>query len=255
MLFRSRQRLAAIGEVTARVVHQARHQAGLMGWSIHRLRRSLGELPPDLAATAARDLDTLEEAKQLIQATFDGERPDGAGTTGTGTGTTGTALAALAEDVRAQLAPKAEQAGVALVLRCRPGAAGTVVPATVREAVFNLVDNAIDAAAGHVEVVVDGAGDGDRATARIEVVDDGPAAGPGPDSAARWFEPFFSTKPDGSGMGLAIADALVAEVGGQVRHERRDGTTRFAVTLPGGAQSSSSSSASGSAAAPAAWRQ
>jgi hypothetical protein len=33
-------------------------------------------------------------------------------------------------------------------------------------------------------------------------------------------------------MGLAIADALVAEIGGRVRHERRADTTRFVVTLP-----------------------
>jgi signal transduction histidine kinase len=33
-------------------------------------------------------------------------------------------------------------------------------------------------------------------------------------------------------MGLAIADALVAELGGRLRHERRHGTTAFVVALP-----------------------
>jgi anti-sigma regulatory factor (Ser/Thr protein kinase) len=204
----ARQRLAAIGEVSARLVHQQRHQAGLMGWSIHRLRRTLGDLPPEAAAAAARDLDVLDEAKELIQAPFESERP----------AATEASLAAIVEEVCAQLAPKAEQAGVVLDLRVAPDTA--VMPTTLREAVFNLVDNALDAAAGQVEVDVTG---GD-----VTVVDDGPGI---PDTdVTRLFEPFYSTKDNGSGMGLAIADALVAEVGGQIRHERRDGTTRFVIS-------------------------
>jgi C4-dicarboxylate-specific signal transduction histidine kinase len=93
--------------------------------------------------------------------------------------------------------------------------------------VFNIVDNAIDAATTTVRVaaVRESA---DRVT--IAVTDDGPD--PGEATAARLYEPFFTTKPDGAGMGLAIADALVAELGGHLRHERRDGTTRCLVTLP-----------------------
>jgi two-component system sensor histidine kinase FlrB len=50
--------------------------------------------------------------------------------------------------------------------------------------------------------------------------------------AARAFEPFFTTKADGTGMGLAIADAVVGDLGGELRYERVNGHTRFVVTLP-----------------------
>ena len=46
------------------------------------------------------------------------------------------------------------------------------------------------------------------------------------------FEPFFSTKESGTGMGLAIADAAVGELGGSLRHHRAAGTTTFVITLP-----------------------
>lgn len=59
--------------------------------------------------------------------------------------------------------------------------------------------------------------------------DDGPAV---PEAvASRLYEPFFSTKEDGTGMGLAIADALLAELGGRLHHERHAATTRFVLTL------------------------
>lgn len=45
----ARQRLVAIGRATATVVHQSRHHAGAMGWSIHRLRRLLQDVSPEVA--------------------------------------------------------------------------------------------------------------------------------------------------------------------------------------------------------------
>jgi C4-dicarboxylate-specific signal transduction histidine kinase len=68
----------------------------------------------------------------------------------------------------------------------------------------------------------------------VEVRDDGP--GLGPEAGRRVFEPFFSTKDGGTGMGLAIADAVVDELGGRLEHRRDGGTTSFAVRLPPGAR-------------------
>ena len=48
------------------------------------------------------------------------------------------------------------------------------------------------------------------------------------------FRPFFTTKQlgNGTGMGLAIAEALVGDLGGELAYERADDTTTFVVTLP-----------------------
>jgi signal transduction histidine kinase len=259
----SRQRLAAIGEVTARIVHQSRHQAGLMGWSLHRLRRLVGDPSEEAVAAARHELDILTTAKQRIQETLDSEllqepprepRADAAGPP---------TIASVVEDVCGQLDDKARQGGIAIELDVDPATGALPAPAALREALFNVVDNATDAATTVVRVTAttpsgpgtspgtstsagNGNGNGghrQRGTGGSEVVvlvsDDGP--GIASEAAGRLYEPFFSTKPDGSGMGLAIADALVAELGGHLRHERVDGTTVFRLCLSTPAAASRSS--------------
>jgi signal transduction histidine kinase len=94
---------------------------------------------------------------------------------------------------------------------------------------LNLVLNAIDAAgkAGHVELAVE------RRPGGVEVAvrDDGP--GIAPEDQARLFQPFFTTKPHGTGLGLFVTRRLVAAHGGTVACESRPGTgTTFRVFLP-----------------------
>jgi C4-dicarboxylate-specific signal transduction histidine kinase len=49
---------------------------------------------------------------------------------------------------------------------------------------------------------------------RVGVRDTGP--GLRPDSLSRLFEPFYTTKPDGMGMGLAICRAIIDDHGGRL---------------------------------------
>ncbi len=64
----------------------------------------------------------------------------------------------------------------------------------------------------------------------ICVRDDGP--GPPPDIAGQLFDPFVSGRRDGTGLGLALVDKLVRDMGGLVRHAREGGETVFRVLLP-----------------------
>jgi signal transduction histidine kinase len=49
----------------------------------------------------------------------------------------------------------------------------------------------------------------------------------------RAFEGFYSTKPDGSGLGLTIVRRLVQDVGGRLRVETAPGSgSRFTIELP-----------------------
>lgn len=227
----ARGRLVAIGRATAATAHQARHQAGLMGWSIHRLRAAVDGLPADVAVAAHRELDTLARAKQHILRTFEEgllhEPPAVASghTPGDGDGAA-TGVEALVNGVVDQLSPKARGSGRTLEVAIADAAAGVDVPAPLHDAVFNLVDNALDAAARRVVIAADLHG----GMLTITVCDDGP--GLTTEIAGRAFEPFVSTKAGGIGMGLAIADAAVAEAGGELRHDRTRGTTRFSVGLP-----------------------
>jgi signal transduction histidine kinase len=54
-----------------------------------------------------------------------------------------------------------------------------------------------------------------------------------PDVLERLFEPFFTTRPSSTGMGLPVSHAIVTSLGGTLRAESQPGAgTLFTVTLP-----------------------
>jgi len=94
----------------------------------------------------------------------------------------------------------------------------------------NLIDNAVDAMDGQGRIAI---------TARVrdadlvvEVCDNGP--GMPAEVRERIFEPFYTTKPPGSGtgLGLHISYTVVARHGGRIDVRSRPGETCFAVSLP-----------------------
>ena len=98
----------------------------------------------------------------------------------------------------------------------------------LQQVVANLVRNAIEAvpAGGHVSVaLVPGA---ERFVIRVR--DDGPGI---PESIRdRIYEPFFSTKESGTGLGMSIVHSLVALHGGSIDLDTGPHGTRFAVAIP-----------------------
>ena len=92
----------------------------------------------------------------------------------------------------------------------------------------NLVDNALDAAQGHVGVAAGRQGQ----FVVVRVFDDGP--GVPPEIRERIFDPFFTTKPvgQGTGLGLDIARRVVRRHHGEIKVDSRPGYTQFSVTLP-----------------------
>jgi two-component system nitrogen regulation sensor histidine kinase GlnL len=69
-----------------------------------------------------------------------------------------------------------------------------------------------------------------RLVARLDVEDDGPGV---PDKLReRLFYPLVSGRPDGSGLGLSIAQDLIARHGGLIEWESAPGRTVFSILLP-----------------------
>jgi signal transduction histidine kinase len=139
-------------------------------------------------------------------------------------------LGALADDVCSVLEARAEVAGIALR---RTGGAARVLgdPRRLKEALLNLVSNALEATPRYGEVViaiVEGARDED---ARIEIRDTG--KGMSAEELARVGTPFFTTREGGTGLGVVLARAVIAQHGGAVTYASDAGRgTRVTVQLP-----------------------
>jgi len=116
---------------------------------------------------------------------------------------------ALARSVLLLLGPLAERHGVSLALDADAGLRPVPLDAALFEqALFNVVKNGVEAAGrgGRVEVRTSAEGRG-----RIEVVDSGP--GIPPEVEAQLFTPFFTTKPEGQGVGLTFVREVLAAHG------------------------------------------
>lgn len=117
-------------------------------------------------------------------------------------------------------------------IRFQRGVAATadLDPGQMQRALVNLLSNSCDAAAQTIDVVVDVVG----RRVEIRVTDDG--KGMTDEELARCFEPFFTTKgARGTGLGLATANAIVTQNGGDIAAASEPGTgTTFIVTIPAG---------------------
>jgi len=137
------------------------------------------------------------------------------------------ALGALADEVLSLMDARAATAGV--VLRRRGDAVIEADPRRLKDALFNLVGNAVEATpeGGKVEVEID---EMERA-ARIAVRDSG--RGMAPEVLDRLGTPFFTTRDDGTGLGVVVARATFAQHGGSLVYSSEPGRGTTAVgTLP-----------------------
>ncbi len=100
---------------------------------------------------------------------------------------------------------------------------------TLRRVVFNLVQNALDATPNGGTVSL--AGQGTATQVQLQVRDTG--SGIPAERLERIFEPLYTTKPGGTGLGLYIVQEIVTAHGGQITVQSIEGQgTTFRITLP-----------------------
>lgn len=212
-------RLDAAAAPSTRIAHHLRHHVALIGLSVDRIASRLAEL--GVAEPTMRDelerLTTIRDELRELLADDSSVRP----------------LApprGFREVLEASLEPArslAEQRRIRI--EARLDGLPDEEPRSSRkvsQAFFNLVENAVSAAATEVRVETSH----DERRIRIDVVDDGP--GMSDEVYARATEPFFTTKTGGTGMGLAIVQAVAEELGGELLIERPSRGMRIRLDLP-----------------------
>lgn len=101
----------------------------------------------------------------------------------------------------------------------------------IKQAMINLVGNAIAALRSQGTITITVAHDPILKRVRIEVADDGP--GIPDDEKLRLFEPYFSTKKSGMGLGLTIVNSIISDHAGMIRvQDNQPRGAKFVVELP-----------------------
>jgi signal transduction histidine kinase len=232
------ERLATVGKMAAQVTHEVRNPLASIGLYAELLGDEMAEGTESkrLVASISSEVDRLTEITEtylrfarLPQPRL--ERED-----------LGALVASVAEFARAELA----QAKIELQLEF------PTVPLEVaadenqlRQALLNLIRNAREAmtAGGHLRISVKREADD---MASISMTDSG--AGISAENLPKIFDPFFSTKAKGTGLGLALVQQIAVEHGGRAE-VTSDGVagagTTFRLVLPARAVNGGESSAEG----------
>lgn len=220
------ERLAAIGQMMAGLAHESRNALQRIQACLEMLAEYLEDRPQALEMAtriqrAQKDLQTLHEEVRQYAAPIRLNREI-------------TDLGQLCRETWSQLT--AARQGKDLVLqadcgghdlRCR------IDRFAIGQVWRNILENAIDASSDCAEISIQCAEvcrDGQPAI-QISFQDQGP--GMSTDQRARLFEPFFTTKTKGTGLGMAIAQRIVASHGGSISAADRDGPgAEIIVVLP-----------------------
>jgi len=105
----------------------------------------------------------------------------------------------------------------------------TADPVRLTQALMNLVINAMQAVSREGQIEVRAAANADAV--QLTVHDNGP--GIPPEKLAAIFDPYFTTKPEGSGLGLWIAQQIVTAHNGSLKAQNDpDGGAVFTMLLP-----------------------
>ena len=218
---RRRERLAVIGEFAGAVAHGVRNPLAGIRAAAQVAREQAGE--GALGETLGALMHEADRLDQRIRTLLEFSRPFEPRLRRV-------ALGPLLRDVASALAATAAARGATLRIE-EPAALPEVEadPDYLEEALLELGGNALRAMGAGGSLVFAAEPEANAVTLRVR--DSGPGVPEG--VRARLFEPFFTTRPEGTGMGLPTVRKVIEQMGGEVRLEETgaEGTT-FLVRIP-----------------------
>ena len=224
---RRTERLSALGELSAILAHEIRNPLGSIRGTAEILKDDFrpGDRKYEFLEILVKETDRLnrvvEDFLQLARP-LHVERE------------TCDLMAGLGEVV-ALVAPEAATRGVRLVFTPADITPVHGDPEKLKQAFLNLILNGIQATArgGTLTITAARIADGEEAFPFVEISFADTGVGMEQDVLARIFEPFYTTKEGGTGLGLAVTQRIVESHGGKVEVESEKGKgTVFKVRLP-----------------------
>lgn len=222
--------LASLGTIAAGVAHEIRNPLAAIKSQVFEIRR--GPVSEEALASVRTVEKEIQRLERIVNDFLQYARP------GVPRKQTVDAMELL-QSVRDLVARVLGTRGITVDLEATPGVALDVDTDQIRQVLLNLVRNATDSITGAGRITLRARNGMDTRfspaapAVMLEVSDTGsgiPATVEG-----RLFDPFFSTKPGGSGLGLPIAARLVGAHGGHILYQTVPGQgTTFTLVLPRG---------------------
>lgn len=227
------EHLATVGRLSSQIAHEIRNPLSAIGLNAELLDEELanGLLPHrydearDLLRAIGGEIERLSQVTESYLQLARMPRPQ----------CRSTDLNQVVTDLFTMLAPEMKAKAIEVRLQfASPAPCAWADPGQVRQALLNIVRNSGDAMqSGGVLAVKTENG---TEQSHIEVTDTG--SGIADDELSRVFEPFFSTKPEGTGLGLSLTHQIVREHGGRIDiTSRKHGGTQVVLQLPQNPQS------------------
>ncbi|WP_020175581.1 sensor histidine kinase [Methyloferula stellata] len=221
-------RRSDMGQMAGAVAHELNQPLTAIINYLNAARRLLGSddaghsaqltIAVDRAAQQARRATDILHHLRSFTSRSDGEREH-------------MTLRAMLAGVNDLVLISARQSGVTVVFQLIADDIVFIDRVQIQQVLLNLMRNAVEAMAETIERELRVSSDRSGAHVRVSVADTG--LGISSDVAARLFEPFVTTKPDGMGIGLPICQAIIKAHGGELWFDRASslGAT-FHFTLP-----------------------
>jgi two-component system sensor histidine kinase HydH len=219
--------MARLGELLAGFAHEVRNPLSTIGLNLQLVREDFADAESQRDRRTHKRLSVVEAEVRRLQDIVEeflryARMPD--------VQLEATDLNALLQAVVDFSAPELRDRGISLRFYSGAGIGRPLLDAAqVRAAVINLVRNAADACEAGGEVIVSSRADQDGVT--VQVIDSG--VGMSPDVVARIFQPYFTTKKAGTGLGLPMVRRVAELHGGRVEVDSELGKgTQFTLVFP-----------------------
>jgi len=215
------EKLAAIGQLTASIAHEINNPIAVIQGNLDLIRDTLGRAAAPVQAELQLLDAQVERMRLIVTQLLQYARPtEFAGYVEP------QSLDRVVDDCLVLVAHLLQQRRVGVIREEQASAAVACNRQELQQVVINLLVNAIQATpdGGRLTLATgDWSEDGQVVGAWLELRDEGP--GLSPDTRERLFTPFFTTKPDGTGLGLWISLGLVERYGGRLEADNRTDRT------------------------------
>jgi signal transduction histidine kinase len=216
------ERLAAVGTMAAGLAHEVRNPLNSASLQLAVLERRLARGEGAEATTPIIHIikGEIERLERLVHDFLAFAKPSPLEPRPVDVG-------GLLSTVSRLIAPEAEAAQVKVTIEGGASRAIAGDPERLRQVLLNLTRNALEAMHGRGGNLVLRVRDA-QPTVTIDVEDDGP----GFDEALPVFDAFFTTKDQGTGLGLSLVHRIISDHGGTIKVASRPGRTCFSLALP-----------------------